>query len=60
MKIDEFIRKRDTLSNVANRVRKHKKKLKIILEEGRSNRIRTYCGLEDKINSSLRKFDINT
>ena len=35
-----------------------RKKLKTILEEGRSNRNRVDCGLEDKINSLLHKFDI--
>ena len=35
-----------------------RKKLNLILEEGRSNRNRVDCGLEDKINSLLHKFDI--
>ena len=53
IEIDELIRKIDTFSNDVNRIRKHKKKIKKILEEGRSNRNRIDCGLEDKINLLL-------
>ena len=53
IEIDELIRKGDIFSNDVNRIRKHKEKFKTILEEGRSNRNRIDCGLEDKINLLL-------
>ena len=41
-----------------NRIRKHRNNLKSILKECRYNRNKTDCGLEDKVNSLLHKFDI--
>ena len=58
MEIDELSRKRYIFSNDVNRVRKHKNNLKLILQDGRSNRNRANRGLEDKINTLLHKYDI--
>ena len=46
-----------TYSNDINRFREHKNNLKSILKEC-CNRNKTYCGLEDKINTLLYKYDI--
>ena len=60
IEIDELIKKRDIFSNDINRIRKFKNNLKSILKKCRCNRNKTYHGLEDKINTLLHKYDINT
>ena len=58
IEIYEISRRRDIFSINVNRIRKHNNNLKSILKECRYNHNTTDCGLEDKVNSLLHKFDI--
>ena len=58
IEIYDLTKKRDIFNHDDDRIRKHKSSSSTSLKEHCCNRNDIDCGLEDKINMSLHKYDI--